>query len=803
MINERIIFLDTETTGFSPDTANHRVIEIACLEYVSGKPTGIEINTRLKGDGKKSTKKAFALHRITEDSRKSAPSIKDIVQSLLSLLKDAHLVIFNKDFDIRFLESEFRYAGHNILLEQLCSKITCAMELSKKVMSARSMSLDNACSRYEIDTSHRTVHGAKLDAELTAELYFKLIDSSIKPLERTPQKNKHKEDKAFPIPRAFKNPANGEMVQLNFCKNADCENFGVPAMNPKKTDINKQKRRLVNGYKLNYKRKTDEYQLYCKLCGKGSSLVNNRAFVQESVRIKSIGQPVEPACTNEACLNKNKGIYSHPSEYKKNGFTRETRFWAVPKIRKGTKNSKPKTELDMQPMYASQRFQCKTCKKNFAVPLDPQQKHYRRDINEHLYLAFVNKGIINRQLDLYGINPQTIYNKIDFFYQQSLLFSRYHELNLQRKLSTYTPVLSCDRQFYLSNWGDTNTPMPTRIANISTVDNVTDYILASTINFDFNSDSKHVKFEYKRKKEGQKRSYYRRFAQYVLSDEEMSTHEINQDKVILQIPSKGLLVFQSYSALAHFNKIKSLLEHNEHFVYFLDNDAGFEQQLPAVFKNEVSESKMYAYLLTADKNGGSELLDAGMAEELKARFDEVKKDNPDKDDKFVWQKMWKMQFDRPVTKAKQKSEWLVNPNPHSRYVGINPLSENTPESIEQASMILQSVSLNGVDNWFQVLRRLVNMLERPVTSATNSKKWNAYAGYNPAWMCKLIEIMRVYNNFCRTNEKSLKAKQSKEVPTTPAQRIGITDKVFTAQDILSFSYHKEVAENIPQNILTA
>ncbi len=71
--------------------------------------------------------------------------------------------------------------------------------------------------------------------------------------------------------------------------------------------------------------------------------------------------------------------------------------------------------------------------------------------------------------------------------------------------------------------------------------------------------------------------------------------------------------------------------------------------------------------------------------------------------------MWKMQFDRPVTKAKQKSEWIVNPNPHSRYVGVQPISQNTPESIQQASMILQSLSLNSVDNWFQIiLRRLVN-----------------------------------------------------------------------------------------------
>lgn len=82
------------------------------------------------------------------------------------------------------------------------------------------------------------------------------------------------------------------------------------------------------------------------------------------------------------------------------------------------------------------------------------------------------------------------------------------------------------------------------------------------------------------------------------------------------------------------------------------------------------------------------------------------------------------------------------------------------------------------------------MLERPVTSGTNSRRWNAYAGYNPEWMTKLVEIKRVYFNYCMTDERTNRAKlKAYEVPppTTPTMRIGLVDKVFTAQDILSFS----------------
>ena len=61
------------------------------------------------------------------------------------------------------------------------------MELTKlKFNSEKNISQDNACKRYGIDISHRKTHGALIDAALCAELFFKLTDETITPLERTP-----------------------------------------------------------------------------------------------------------------------------------------------------------------------------------------------------------------------------------------------------------------------------------------------------------------------------------------------------------------------------------------------------------------------------------------------------------------------------------------------------------------------------------------------------------------------------------------------------------------------------------------
>ena len=79
------------------------------------------------------------------------------------------------------------------------------------------------------------------------------------------------------------------------------------------------------------------------------------------------------------------------------------------------------------------------------------------------------------------------------------------------------------------------------------------------------------------------------------------------------------------------------------------------------------------------------------------------------------------------------------------------------------------------------------MLERPITSATNGLRWNSYAAYNPKWAAMLVEIFRVYNNYVHTDAKTLKNKKSRVPPTTPAQKIGFASKVYSVDDILSFS----------------
>lgn len=278
------------------------------------------------------------------------PTFSDIHEQFIEFIKDPHLVIFNAPFDLKFLNAELNRINYPSTVSDICAEVTCAMEFAKSKFGVRKISQDAACLRYGIDISSRTKHSALLDASLCAQLFFKLLDESQVPLKSTPQQKKHTPTKAISIPRAYKNKETGNYTQLNFCKNPECENFGVIAKNPTYKTNGELNRGLGNEYKLTWSDDKSEYMLTCKLCGHSTTMIHNRCFEAEVIRLSSVHEPIEPTCPNKAipaipssyryyfiphspekrrdtriqkprCKNRDKGIYTHPALYKLDGKT--------------------------------------------------------------------------------------------------------------------------------------------------------------------------------------------------------------------------------------------------------------------------------------------------------------------------------------------------------------------------------------------------------------------------------------------------------------------------------------------------
>ncbi|WP_315743609.1 MULTISPECIES: DNA polymerase III subunit epsilon [unclassified Bradyrhizobium] len=166
----REIVLDTETTGLDP-LRGDRLVEIGCIEIFNRMPTG-QVFHRYINPERDMPAEAFAVHGLSTEFLATKPLFHEIVEEFLTFIGDAPLVIHNASFDVGFINAELdRVRRAPIPRERLVDTLL----LARRKHPGVSNRLDDLCSRYAIDNSRRTKHGALLDAELLAEVYVDLV----------------------------------------------------------------------------------------------------------------------------------------------------------------------------------------------------------------------------------------------------------------------------------------------------------------------------------------------------------------------------------------------------------------------------------------------------------------------------------------------------------------------------------------------------------------------------------------------------------------------------------------------------
>ena len=97
------IFLDTETTGLSPNDGD-RILEIACIETKDLIPTK-KIFHKLINPERKVSQEAFKVHGFSNDFLQDKQKFKEIADEFLEFIEGKKLIIHNAPFDIGFLNS--------------------------------------------------------------------------------------------------------------------------------------------------------------------------------------------------------------------------------------------------------------------------------------------------------------------------------------------------------------------------------------------------------------------------------------------------------------------------------------------------------------------------------------------------------------------------------------------------------------------------------------------------------------------------------------------------------------------------
>ncbi|MGB7543248.1 MAG: DNA polymerase III subunit epsilon [Burkholderiales bacterium] len=165
----RSVVLDTETTGLSARLGD-RIIEIGCVEILNRRVTERHWHQYVNPE-RKSEAGALAVHGISDEFLEDKPRFVELAADFLEFIRGAELIIHNAPFDVEFLDAELKQAGLD-KLDRHDVTVIDTLRLAKELHPGKRNSLDALCERYQIDHSHRTLHGALLDARLLAEVYL-------------------------------------------------------------------------------------------------------------------------------------------------------------------------------------------------------------------------------------------------------------------------------------------------------------------------------------------------------------------------------------------------------------------------------------------------------------------------------------------------------------------------------------------------------------------------------------------------------------------------------------------------------
>ncbi|QIQ41837.1 MAG: DNA polymerase III subunit epsilon [Buchnera aphidicola (Microlophium carnosum)] len=174
MNKQRVIILDTETTGINQTSLphiNHRIIEIGAVEIIGRHFTGNNFHVYIQPN-RLIESGALKVHGITNDFLLGKPVFKDIANQFLNYIKNSIVVIHNASFDLGFINQELEILDEEIKNINTICAIVDTLKIARTLFPGKKNTLDALCARYKINKSHRNLHSAMIDACLLGKLYL-------------------------------------------------------------------------------------------------------------------------------------------------------------------------------------------------------------------------------------------------------------------------------------------------------------------------------------------------------------------------------------------------------------------------------------------------------------------------------------------------------------------------------------------------------------------------------------------------------------------------------------------------------
>jgi len=165
--NARFAFLDLETTGLSPWFGD-RICEVGVV-ITEGKRIKQQYQQLLNPESPLSPG-AASTNGLTDAELASAPRFVEVADAVVGLLKDAVVVCHNAQFDVQFLDSEFKRLGREIQIPNLID----TLNLARQFFDLPSYSLLSIAEAFHVPMANS--HRALDDAFTARGIFFGMMD---------------------------------------------------------------------------------------------------------------------------------------------------------------------------------------------------------------------------------------------------------------------------------------------------------------------------------------------------------------------------------------------------------------------------------------------------------------------------------------------------------------------------------------------------------------------------------------------------------------------------------------------------
>lgn len=578
-------------------------------------------------------------------------------------------------------------------------------------------------------------------------------------------------------------------VQVNFCKNPTCANFGVSprAYTPKGRPLAAADATDRDAYVRTGSGTPNTPFLQCLLCGEALTLKSNQAVTEEADRLLASLSVTEACCPDESCANHTVPVET-PKRYQSFGKT----------------------------AVGSARYRCKACGHLFSVAKKATLRQRNSAVNRMVFSLLMNKGHMRRICEVAQINAVTLYQRIDFFHRQCLAFAAHRERHL---LDGSLPIprlyLAVDRQDYVVNWSNQTDRRNVTLHAVASADDHTRYVFGMHLDFDSRLDPGEVEKDAAVVGDLETIPALRKYARVwlqadysdalrqhwkdqhaakkrrrsgTLVDSIQSTYDaaaargdVEQAPTMdfdTQLPKRGMQTHTEYTLYGHFFFLKRLLSGVEKVRFFMDQESGIRAACLAAFHERVKQRTADAFYVRINKDFTVNERRRAVAKS-RDDFDIAKQRYPGMTDSEVEVALIQERLAQMTPLGKWSDRWVIHPfpsmsEPEKAMCYLTDLGDYQSDHLAR---LYAKASLHAIDSYFMQVRRRIGLLERPIRTASSQlRTWYGYSPYNPEVIEKMLAIFRVFYNYV------LVGKDKK----TPAMRLGLAKAPLDIEDIIYF-----------------